>query len=322
MTTLTGLVTGPQLQAASIPPLVWTVPGILPEGLGILAARPKAGKSCLVLGIGLAVAAGKPALGVEVVRRPVLYLALEDGWRRLDDRCHNMLGESEDYPAAITFTVDAGDAIEKAEQFVDQNPGALVILDTLAVVKPGRRGNEDAYVGDYAFTRKLKQLAKPGITVLVVHHTRKAEAGESFLDMVSGTHGIAGAADFVMVLERKDHESQAVLHVTGRDVDEATYSLIFEDGRWTADGNSLKEAAQRANERQLGHTKRTVLRYVNSHPMTRAADVAGHLQITPESARQTLTRLAGDGRIERYAAGVYIPVTTSHPPQTCSSGHV
>lgn len=74
MTTLGTTFTGPQLQAASIAPLVWTVPGILPEGLGILAARPKAGKSCLVLGIGLAVAAGKPALGVEVVQRPVLYL--------------------------------------------------------------------------------------------------------------------------------------------------------------------------------------------------------------------------------------------------------
>jgi AAA domain len=321
MTTLTGLVTGPQLQAASLPPLVWAVPGILPEGLGILAARPKAGKSCLVLGIGLAVAAGKPALGVEVDQRPVLYLALEDGWRRLDDRCRTMLGESEEYPAAITFTIDAQDAIEQAEAFVAENDSGLVILDTLAVVKPGRRARDDAYANDYTFIRKLKAIAKPGITFLVVHHTRKAEA-DNFLDTVSGTHGIAGAADFVMVLDRKDHDRKGLLHITGRDVAEASYSLVFDEGRWSPDGDGLEQAAQRASERQLGHTKSSVVGLVNSRSETRAADVTDHLGITPALARQTLMRLANEGRIARSAAGVYIPGTLSHSDQNDRAGQV
>lgn len=142
-TPLTGVVTGTQLQAASISPLVWTISGLLPEGLGILAARPKAGKSCLALGIGLAVAAGKSVLGVEVEQRPVLYLALEDGWRRLGDRCRNILGDDGKFPAAIEFMIDAQDAIKQAEAFVAMNDTGLIILDTLAVVKPERRARDD-----------------------------------------------------------------------------------------------------------------------------------------------------------------------------------
>ncbi|MFV1365893.1 AAA family ATPase [Mycolicibacterium elephantis] len=317
-TALSGVVSGPELEAASIPPLTWAVPGILPEGLGILAARPKAGKSCLVLGIGLSVAAGKPVLGVPVEKRPVLYLALEDGWRRIDDRCRNILGDGESYPAGISFTIEPHDALKLAQNFVKENPGALVILDTLAVVKPGRRAGDDLYGTDYAFTRLLKSIAEPGATVLVVHHTRKAEA-ENFLDTVSGTYGIAGAADFVMVLNRKEHDRKGVLQITGRDVEEASYSLIFDGGKWLADGNCLDEAAQRANQAQLGHTKRLVLQFVNSRPMTRAADVVSSLGITSDSARQTLTRLASEGLIVRYGAGVYIPVTSSHSPNTPSS---
>jgi RecA-family ATPase len=83
MTAMVGGITAAQLDDTDIPPLSWTVPGLLPEGFGILAAAPKIGKSWLVLSLGLAVAMGTPFLGVPVEQRPVLYLALEDGKRRL-----------------------------------------------------------------------------------------------------------------------------------------------------------------------------------------------------------------------------------------------
>ena len=43
-------------------PLVYHVPGIIPEGFGVLAASPKSGKGWLVLGLGLAVAACAPTV--------------------------------------------------------------------------------------------------------------------------------------------------------------------------------------------------------------------------------------------------------------------
>ncbi|GFG67079.1 hypothetical protein MKUB_45690 [Mycobacterium kubicae] len=185
-------------------------------------------------------------------------------------------------------------------------------------VKPQRRARDEAYTADYSFTRKLKSLAAPGSTVLAVHRTRKAEAVD-FLDAISGTQGIAGAADFVMVLDRQRGGRTATLQVTGREVPEARYALLFDDGKWSADGNGL-EAAQRANESQHGPTKRLVLRFVNSRPLTRTADVVEKLNIKPDAARQTLCRLAQEGLIERLSPGVFVPVTQSQSYETATSG--
>lgn len=44
--------------------------------------------------------------------------------------------------------------------------------------------------------------ANHGICLLVVHHTRKMEAGDSF-DMISGTNGLLGAADGAFIMQKK-----------------------------------------------------------------------------------------------------------------------
>lgn len=85
-------VTAAWLDAQEFPPLEWTVDGILPEGMGLLVAPPKAGKSWMVANIALACAAGGSALGkIPVKKRPVLYLALEDGHRRLQSRFRTLM---------------------------------------------------------------------------------------------------------------------------------------------------------------------------------------------------------------------------------------
>ena len=83
---------GAWLDTQEFPPLEYAVAGIVPEGFGLLVSPPKAGKSWLVCGIGLACAAGGLALGrIRVDKRPVLYLALEDGQRRLQSRCRRIM---------------------------------------------------------------------------------------------------------------------------------------------------------------------------------------------------------------------------------------
>ena len=85
-------VTALDLMAAELPPVRWVVPGVLSEGVPLLAGKPKLGKSWLALGKCLAVAAGGVALGTRQVERgDVLYLALEDNRRRLQKRLSKML---------------------------------------------------------------------------------------------------------------------------------------------------------------------------------------------------------------------------------------
>ena len=62
------------------PPIRWIVPGIIREGLDLLSAVPKAGKSTMARGLALAVACGGKALGsISVEGGDVLLISLEDG---------------------------------------------------------------------------------------------------------------------------------------------------------------------------------------------------------------------------------------------------
>ena len=97
--------TAAELMAAVFPEPRWAVPGIVAEGVTVLAGAPKAGKSWLGLGLGLACATGGKALGsIDVDAGPALYLALEDTGLRLQTRLRLVLGED---PAPTTLTLAA-----------------------------------------------------------------------------------------------------------------------------------------------------------------------------------------------------------------------
>jgi len=312
-------VNGAWLGAQDFAPLEYAVDGLIPEGLGILVGPPKKGKSFLVADVGLAVAAGGSALGaIPTSQRPVLYLALEDGHRRLKSRFGRIL-DRQPIPAGIEVVIKASpkEALLMIAEFFDRHRDAkpLVILDTLGKVRPAKRPGDDAYQADYATGTTLKELvdAVPGASLLVVHHTRKAEALD-FVDSVSGTQGIAGSVDFVMVLDRKRHTDDAVLSVTGRDVPEGEYALTAQYGiLWRLDGRNLTEARRKVHERRetnnLGERQSGLLEFVNSRTQTTSADAAAKLGTTPKLAGDALRALYDRGRIRRVKRGVYGPNT-------------
>lgn len=307
MSAVLGGLTAAQLDDINIPPLSWTVRGLLPEGFGILAAAPKIGKSWLVLNLGLAVARGEPFLGVSVEQRPALYLALEDGERRLQGRLRRIL-DGEPAPEALVLWTDPPDVLAAAEQFATDHMGRnpLIIIDTLAPIRPPRKRGADLYGEDYKFGRSLKAIADLGATVIGVHHTRKGET-EDFLESASGTNGLTGAADFVMVLDRKRGDDNALLMVTGRDVSEATYRLVVDDGLWRPHGTELTEAAEQVQGPRLGAKMQDVLALVNSRDTTSPLDVSQELCIDVGTAGRYLRRLAGYGLIARTQRGCYGP---------------
>ena len=295
-----------------------TVEGILPEGMGLLAAPPKVGKSWLVNNVGLACAAGGTALGaIPVKRRPVLLLALEDGHRRLQSRFRTLM-ERQPLPNGLEVVTRASpnEALVIVDEYLRRHRHAapLVIIDTLGKIKPPKGINEDAYQADYRIGGALKRRIDdvPGGCLLLVHHTRKAETAD-FIDSVSGTHGIAGSADFVLVLTRRRHADDALLSVTGRDVTENEYALVTHDGRWKLDGMDLLDAAAAAERRRasgnLGDRSIDALTFVNARRQgTKAADLAAHLGIDGKTAGTYLSRLYDAGRIDKSKRGLYVSV--------------
>ncbi len=286
-TLLGHLRTGDWLDVQQFDPISWAVPGVFPEGLSLLVGPPKVGKSWLSLSLALACASGGMALGrISVPQRPVLYLALEDGDRRMQDRCRTLLGD-DPIPALFTYmtVLTPAQLFDTIAEWVERYGGeALVMIDTLGKVKPPAAMGESAYALDYRVGGKLKEIADrhKGMSLVVVHHDRKA-GSEDFVDSVSGTHGLAGAAVTIVLLVRKRQEATGLLRVTGRDVDENEYALTFNDAAWALDGKDLAEAAEAARERRVtdgvGDQLAEIVQHVNRSAGVRAAEVANALDI-------------------------------------------
>jgi hypothetical protein len=97
-----------------------------------------------------------------------------------------------------------------------------------------------------------------------------------------------GSADFVMVLRRERTESDALLSVTGRDVAEAGYNLLFDDGLWRPNGTGLTEAAQQVQGPRLGEKMESILALVNSRDITAATDISQLLGIDTDTVGRYL----------------------------------
>ena len=95
-----------ELMATVFPPVIYVVAGILVPGLTLLAGAPKLGKSWLAMNLAAAIAAGGVALGrIDAIAGDVLYLALEDPPRRIQERLRIVL-EDQPAPAALHFATE------------------------------------------------------------------------------------------------------------------------------------------------------------------------------------------------------------------------
>jgi len=228
------LISAKDLIKKELPEPRWAVPELLPEGLSILGGKPKMGKSWLALNLGIAVATGGYALGaIRTEAGDVLYLALEDTERRLQGRLRDILGDGA-APASLSFSsawprIDEG-GLDELDLWLRTHPAArLVIVDTLVKVRPPRGRNDTLYESDYASISGLKALAdRYGVAILVIHHLRKMDSADP-VDAISGTLGLAGAADAILVLGRERGKHDATLFATGRDLDETNLTLRWDD---------------------------------------------------------------------------------------------
>ena len=109
-----------------------------------------------------------------------------------------------------------------------------------------------------------------------MHHTRKASS-EDFVDDLSGTLGLAGSADYLLVLRRKRQSNEATFQITGRDAPEGEYAVTIEGGNWILAGKGLTEAAttavNRRNESQLGDRALDVYGVVNTRAVEGTVDL-------------------------------------------------
>lgn len=216
--------------------LHWNIEDILPAGTMLLFGKPKKGKSFLALLIAISVAAGRKVFGRQSSRSRVLYLGLEDSRRRLKRRaigCALSLGvDTGEFSERLHLDtecarIDAG-LLDELHAWMRAHPDTgVIVIDMLKKITAAANGkslyDEQSRVGD-ALTKFCHEY--PGLSIIVVHHSRKAESDDPF-DLVSGTTGLSGSYDSLAAIA--DTEGARVLHLTGRDIEGAEIPLLMND---------------------------------------------------------------------------------------------
>ncbi|MFA6224279.1 MAG: bifunctional DNA primase/polymerase [Desulfomonilaceae bacterium] len=229
------------LMALDIPPMKWTVEKILPEGLTLFVGAPKLGKSLFCLDISIVVSNGTKLFGeFQSQCGVVLYLALEDGNRRLQYRIDKMTDKYSNRLKLFTKWAQINstgefNAIDLLERFLDKEPETnLVIVDTIGKLSLEKKTTKDIYISDVKRLEGFQQLAiKKNISILVVHHTNKGDHRDEY-NSVSGSNGLSGTADQLWKLDRSDrNENEATLSISGRDVEPIRAALEMDPNTFT-----------------------------------------------------------------------------------------
>lgn len=286
---------------------------IADESLTILGGVQKGGKTWLALQITQCVANGTPLFGRAVDPGEVIYLALEDGARRLQDRLVKQKA-----PAGMPVLwytkfpkLDSKDGWPLLCDLAARRP-KLLVVDTLAAAKSGKTDESDSGPMADFFNGLREQAQRHQIGILVVHHHGKTITGDPAHDL-RGSSAIGAAADVLLGLYRVprrkdggaakkgdgfDPEEEAspdfYLKARGRDIEDTTLPITFGAGEswlWGLNPNGTHDLRKQKKATSLCAVTAAL---TNVGPAT-AAEVAAEAKISEDTARRRLDELVKDG---------------------------
>lgn len=285
-------------------PLLWLVQGLIPEGLGITASRPKMGKSRLWWSIAYAVATGEKALGqFEVSQGKVLYIAIDESSERLiRDRCKTMGFKGTDnlfYEVRDIPRIDEN-FLGYLHQWKEIEPDlTLVIIDTMAHIKPEKKAHQDAYDFETKVWAGLQQFCHANhMHVNLIHHLRKTHTEEHVIDVLGST-AVTAKVDIVATIKQDKQERGAVLNLTGRETPTMALNLMMqsESGVWEYMGEDSTGKNRVSSQGTLD-----VWDVLRDGPLS-VSQIAGELGKNVDTMRRKLVRMEKDGEVKSVKQG-------------------
>ena len=283
----------------------------------LLAGRPKSKKSWLALAVSVAVASDGKALGhYDVSPGRVLYLDLESNQRRMQSRLRSMMPTTE-WPSRLEIATKwprGDEGITLLRRWLTEHHDArLVVIDILARIRPPKDPKGDPYEQDYTFLQQINAMAEEhNVTIIVVHHTRKARA-EHVFDEISGTNGLMGAVSTAWMLTvNPDEPGEQMLALQGRDV-------MVDDPlavKWDSYLCQHMFVATGA-EASSSSARRAILKVMTEDTEYAVRDLAASVKSSVKAVDNHLRRLIDDGLITRTGRGRYarIPQVTKQPAE-------
>lgn len=290
---------GDALLALDLPETHYLCRPWIPEGVTILAGRPKVGKTTLLRQIAVCASDGAPLWGKPCAQTEVLFLSLEEG-RKLMRKKLMLAGYSGAQLRRIRFhwqwrtgVGGIGDLHERLKV----NPAIrFVIVDSLTRFRDAPTRDKPQFHQDYEAVRMLADVAKdiPGLTIIVLHHTKKDQGDDPIAD-ISGTFGLTAAADNYMVMRRESGEF--VLHCGGRYWDEPqdAFRLRRAGGVWALEG--VADAAR------LSPMQRQYLDTLRAEGTVTTRGMARRFKVRDSTASEVMAELQAKGLVDRTADG-------------------
>lgn len=331
----TDVLTGKEISEMKLPPIRWVVKDLIPEGLSILVAPSKIGKSWMMLDLVHSITEKMDFLGKPTIFSDVLYYSLEDTERRLKSR-GNKVWQGKPMSEHAMFrvtarTLDTG-LLKDLEAILEKNPGIkVVIFDTFQFIRGQMLKNESTYAYDYREMTTLKHFADLfEISIILVHHQRKMVDENDFVNMASGSTAIVGGSDTaIFIYKKKRSDEDATLSLVARDVyiEDLVINRDFEKGGWFVVGSpEEKERMRKENEFNSNPIAKTLLALLEKQPSGWSGTVRqllnecyDYLHVAPAESESAIGKLLSS---EDFEYRIYKATRCEHTSKRRSNGVV
>jgi len=317
---------------ATTAPVQWIVQDLLLEGgAAILGGAPKTGKSFLALDLCVALASATVGAGHfrALLPRPVVLLCAEDPApvlaSRLEALARSRSRPLRDLPIEVIVepAVRLPDSLGRLAATLARSRPGLLLLDPLIRL---HRADENSASEMAVVLDGLRDLARAQSTaILVVHHARKAAAGNSPGAGLRGSSDLAAFGDSNLILRRLADGSDLELRIEHRAAasPEPLYLRLCVEA---AGSVARFQAWQKTTEDKDPTAARLLdLLAASAQPLSTAA-LRGKLGLRNQTVSASLHALLENGRLERrgrdgWALKSSAAAPSSHQPNNSATGH-
>ena len=197
--------------------------------------------------------------------------------------------------------------LEYLDYYLSTHPDTrLVIIDTFQKFRKQLSSKGNIYSEDYEAAADIKQIAdKYQVAIIIIHHLRKMKDSDDPFNEISGTNGIAGAADTSLIWKRDRRSTEGTLEITGRDVEEKKYRITCENFEWFLSGEVEDDYEPEAEEKPLSQSKLDIINYLAANPGKTPKEIAEALGLDNDKLRVKLSRMLDKGEIKKTGALYY-----------------
>ena len=238
-----------EIMSTTYPPVKEIVKDLMTPGVFYFSAKPKIGKSFLMLQCGYSIASGITFLGKETVSGNVLMLCYEDHAPRIKSRADMMKLQHNERLKFAFMSEKMGQGFEEQiMHWVDsQTNPQLIVVDTYGRSHDATGRGSDAYeVGQQRIDRIQREMLKRNVCLVFITHDTK-RSNKDKLNNMTGTNAQQGQ-DGNWRMDKKDRaDSKAPTSFTfiGRDLPNQNFLLRMDDKfHW----NFVSEDIQQSTE--------------------------------------------------------------------------